>query len=194
MGFSTDFIGHIDIEPPLNEAEIEYLSAFGESRRFRREGGPYDVPGNPIAERDDVGSHGEEYNVPGVGQPNLWCDWRVCWDGCCLAWNGIEKSYSMVRWLGYLIDHFLAPGASASGRPGFEDFTFDHRLSGMVVGCRRDNKMLFSVRVENNVVKEDVLRPADPRYVDWPRLPYEDEIDRERARSSRRRRRTLRSV
>ena len=28
MGFSTDFVGHIDIEPPLNDAEIAYLAAF----------------------------------------------------------------------------------------------------------------------------------------------------------------------
>lgn len=189
MGFSTDFVGHIDIDPPLNDDEIEYLTAFAESRRFRREGGPYDVPGNPIAERMDDGPHGEDYNVPGDGQPNLWCDWQVCWDGCCLAWNGTEKSYSMISWLRYLIDHFLAPGGHASGHPGFEGFGFDHRLTGVVVGCRRDNKMLFAVRVVDNMVTEEVLRPADPRYVDWPPLPYEAEIDRERARSRRRRRR-----
>ena len=36
MGFSTDFVGHIDIEPPLNDSEIVYLSAFSASRRYDR--------------------------------------------------------------------------------------------------------------------------------------------------------------
>ena len=27
MGYSTDYLGHIDVDPPLNEVEIEYLSA-----------------------------------------------------------------------------------------------------------------------------------------------------------------------
>jgi hypothetical protein len=53
MGYSTDFLGHLDIEPPLNDEEIDYLTAFFDSRRCRREGGPYAVPGNPRAENLD---------------------------------------------------------------------------------------------------------------------------------------------
>jgi hypothetical protein len=40
MGYTTDFIGHIGIDPPLNEAEQSYLRAFAESRRWDRPGGP----------------------------------------------------------------------------------------------------------------------------------------------------------
>ena len=47
MGYTTDFIGHVDIAPALNEAEIDYLEAFCASRRWERPGGPYEVPGNP---------------------------------------------------------------------------------------------------------------------------------------------------
>lgn len=186
MGFSTDFIGHIDIEPPLNNAEIEYLTAFSASRRFVRDT-PYDVPGNPRAETSE-GVDSALYNRPHPGQPDLWCDWEVCWDGCCIAWNGTEKSYKMIPWLRYLIGHFLKPGAEARSDPRFAGFTFDHRLTGTVVGCRRDNKELFMVRVTNNRVTEKVIRPADPRYQDWPPLPYEAAIDRDRARVQRRRR------
>jgi hypothetical protein len=50
MGFSTDFVGHIEIEPPLNDVEMSYLSAFAASRRYDR-GDPYDVPGNPCGGR-----------------------------------------------------------------------------------------------------------------------------------------------
>lgn len=188
MGYSTDFIGHIDIEPPLNDAEMEYLSAFFDSRRCDRGGDPYEVPGNPRAETL-VGEYGERGNDPAPGQPNLWCDWRVCWDGCCLAWNGTEKSYSMIPWLRYLIAHFLKPDAKAAGDPRFAEFGFDHVLSGMVVGCRRDDKELFALTVRNNRVTERVLRPADPRYLDLPPLPYEAEKDREVADRPRNRRR-----
>jgi hypothetical protein len=191
MGHSTDFIGHIDIEPPLNDAEIDYLGAICTSRRFDRADGPYDVPGNPRAETSD-GIDPDRYNRCAPGQPNLWCDWQVCWEGCCLAWNGTEKSYSMIQWLRYLIAHFLEPGAAAAGNPRFAHFAFDHRLNGMVVGCRRDTKELFAVRVRDNRVTEQVLRPADPRYLDYPPLPYEEQIDREAADRPRYRRRRMR--
>ena len=186
MGYTTDFIGHIDVYPPLNAAEQAYLTAFSESRRWRRPGGPYEVPGNPRAEdvddapTDDI----DAYNTPPAGQPGLWCQWVPCWDGCCLAFDGHEKFYDPVAWLTYLIDHFLKPGAvvSHSGLPAFDGFTFDHACEGLVVGCRRDTKELFAVRARTNVVTKETLRPADARYLDWPPLPYEDYADRERER------------
>ena len=189
MGHTTDFIGHIDIEPSLNDDEIAYLTAFSESRRCYREGGPYAVPGNPAAERDeDIPT--AQANTGAEGQPGYWCDWVPCWDGCCLAYNGNEKFYGSVPWLKYLIQHFLKPGARASrsGLAFFDGFTFDHVLEGMVVGCRRDNKELFAINVKNNRVTEKILRPADPRYFDYPPLPYELEIDRWEGRRRRRRR------
>lgn len=189
MGYTTDFIGHIDIEPSLNDEEVAYLTAFSESRRCLRAGGPYDVPGNPAAEREE-GMPTAQANAGADAQPGYWCDWVPCWDGCCLAYNGSEKFYSPVPWLRYLIQHFLKPGAHAS-RPGlsfFEGFTFDHVLEGMVVGCRRDNKELFAINVKNNRVTEKILRPADPRYLDFPPLPYELEIDRQEGPRRRRRR------
>lgn len=179
MGYTTDFIGHVDIEPRLNEHEIAYLTAFSESRRCERPGGPYDVPGNPRAE-DPSCLPGNGYNRPPLGQPSLWCDWVPCRDGCCLAYNGAERFYGAVEWLRYLIEHFLRPGAVASrfGAPRFAGFTFDHVLDGMVVGCRRDNKELFAVTVTGNRVHEEVLRRADRRFLGCPPLRYEEAIDR----------------
>jgi hypothetical protein len=189
MGYTTDFIGHIDIAPSLNEGEIAYLTAFSDSRRCRRPGGAYVVPGNPRAE-DSSSFPGDSYNRAPDGQPGLWCDWVPCWDGCCLACNGNEKFYNPVVWLRYLIDHFLKPGAyaSTSEDPLFEHFTFDHVLDGTVVGCRRDDKELFSITVDRNEVREDIIRPADPRYLDYPPLPYEKVIDRDLTPRQRRRR------
>lgn len=189
MGYTTDFIGHIDIAPALNDEEIAYLSAFSASRRCERPGGPYDVPGNPRAEDPDTFPR-NAYNRPPAGQPGLWCDWVPCWDGCCLAYNGVEKFYGAVSWLRYLVDHFLKPGAEASrcGDPRFAGFTFDHTLDGMVVGCRRDNKELFAITVVHGVVRETILRPGDRRNLDYPPLPYEEAIDRELSPRQRRRR------
>ena len=193
MGYTTDFIGHIDIQAPLNDAEQAYLTAFAASRRWRRPDGPYSVPSNPAAEAMGEGlpSAGEDWRINETpeGQPGLWCDWVPCWGGCCFAYNGHEKFYAPTEWMAYLIGHFLAPGARAasSGRAEFAEFTFDHQLDGIVAGCRRDNKELFLIRVEANRVIEEVLRPADRRFEDREPLAYEKYLDDEAARSPRRR-------
>ena len=192
MGYTTDFVGHIDVDPALNQDEIEYLTAFARSRRFDRPDGPYAVPGNPYAEEapeEDV----DRYNRRAPGQPELWCQWVPCWDGCCLSFDGNEKFYEPVAWLRYLVDHFLKPDAKASrsGRPEFEHFTFDHAVEGMVVGCRRDNKELFIIEAAGCRVSSTILRPGDPSYWDRPPLPYEEAIERQAAMSRRRRRTPL---
>jgi len=192
MGHTTDFVGHIDIEPALNQDEMEYLTAFSLSRRFARPEGPYAVPGNPMAARDvereavDV----DTYNTIAPGQPRLYCQWVPCLDGCCLAFDGHEKFYAPVDWMRYLIQHFLKPGAKASrsGLPAFEHFTFDHQLDGMVVGCRRDTKELFAIQVRDNRVTKKVLRAGRPELQWRDPLPYEQEIDRWESSSRRRRR------
>lgn len=66
-----------------------------------------------------------------------------------------------------------------------------HELTGLVVGCRRDNKELFGISVRRNRVTEKVLRPADRRYIGMPPLAYEEKIDRVEPRVLRRRRRAL---
>ena len=188
MGYTTDFIGHIDIQPPLNGDEQRYLTAFMHTRHYRRKAGEYFVPGNPVAE--DRGSVDiDRYNQVDPRQPSFYCQWEVCWDGCCIAWSGAEKFYDAVPWLEYLINHFLKPGAYAesSGLPSFEGFTFDHRADGVIAACRRDTKELSLIRVASNRVSREVLWPEDDTYLDLPPLPYEEEIDRWEERRARRR-------
>ena len=189
MGYTTDFVGHIDIDPALNQDEIEYLTAFAASRRFDRPEGPYAVPGNPYAD-ERSGGDSERRNRTAPGQPQLYCQWVPCWDGCCLSFDGREKFYEPVARLRYLVTHFLRPGAEASrsGLPQFEHFTFDHALSGMVVGCRRDTKELFAITAQGSRVTSKVLRRGDPAYWNLPPLPYEEARDRWADRSRRRRR------
>lgn len=187
MGYTTDFVGHIDIHPPLSAAECEYLTAFKESRRCQRPGGRYAVPGNPFAEEALPVA---QSNAVALGQPSLWCHWEPCPQGCCLSFDGLEKSYAPVDWLRYLIQHFLKPRAAAalSDEEWFTGFTFDHVLEGMVVGCRRDNKELFAINVRNNRVSTKILRAAPDTYGDGWSLPYEVNNDRALAARERRRR------
>ena len=187
MGYTTDFIGHIEIQPRLTIAEQHYLLAFAASRRHNRAGGPYEVPGNPSAEHDERPADLERYNTPAPGQPSLWCGWQPCRDGCCLSFDGREKFYGATEWLRYLIDHFLAPRAYAenSGLACFNGFRFDHRLDGIIAACRRDTRELYLIRVANNVVREETLcSPADGLLAAGP-LPYETAIDESRARRRR---------
>jgi len=176
MAYRTDFIGHVQVRPGLNQAERAYLERFTGSRRWRRPEGPYAVPADPC-EVEPVATRA--WHLPAEGQPTLWCDWVPGWDGSSLTWEGEERFAGVGTWLGYLVDHFLRPGAAASrgGDGRFADFSFDHVLDGMVVGCRRDNKQLFAVSVHENRVREEILRPGDRRLRGMPPLPYEDLVD-----------------
>lgn len=190
MGYTTDFIGHIEIHPPLNTAEQHYLLAFSASRRYDRVGGPYEVPGNPSAEHDERPADIDTYNTLAPGQPSLWCDWQPGWDGCSLSFDGVEKFYGATQWLIYLIDHFLAPQARAatSGLACFDDFTFDHVLGGIIAACRRDTRELYLIQVEHNLVREKTLHDPEAGFIDAGPLPYEIAIDDSRARRRRPRR------
>lgn len=163
MGYTTDFIGHVEIHPPLNHDEQQYLSAFQASRRFERDGGGYEVPRNPAAENADPRTVPvDRHNAVAAGQPSLWCGWVPALDGSCLSYDGHEKFYRATEWMRYLIAHFLAPGAGASRSSAswFGGFTFDHVARGIVAGCRRDTHDLYLIEVEENVVTERPLWPV----------------------------------
>lgn len=177
MGFTTDFVGYVSVEPALNLGECEYLTAFTKSRRWFRPEGPYVALDNPfVAETyDDL----DRFNRPWPGEPSLWCMWTPCLDGTQLSFDGIEKAYQPVEWMRYLITHFLKPNATAAKTklPCFDDFTFDHVLSGVIVGCRRDTGRLFAIEVRANRVRERELMPGVPESALWGELPYQALID-----------------
>jgi hypothetical protein len=189
MGYTTDFLGHIEIDPALNTAEQHYLLAFSASRRYDRAGGAYEVPGNPSAEDSEEPVDIEVYNALAPGQPSLWCGWQPCWGGDCLAFDGGERFYNATQWLTYLIDHFLAPHAYAatSGLACFDEFTFNHRLRGLIAACRRDTRELYLIVVQDNIVREQSLHAPDDRFINADSLPYEIAIDEWTARRRRRR-------
>ena len=167
MGVTTRYLGHVEISPPLNQAEYDYLQMFSHSRRSFRESGPYAVfPVDPDEEVPTL--HGdasaERDNRIADGQPGYWCQWVPCPRGCCLGWDGHEKFYAGAAWLQYLIDHFLRPGAFAqTGKDAwFRRFTFDHDVNGVVVGEQSDNRELFCLTVEHGDVVRTTLRRGDP--------------------------------
>lgn len=190
MGYTTDFVGWVQIDPPLNEHETEYLRAFSRTRRWDRPAGRYVVLPHPLTDDEPtVGSGTDAYNRPARGEPGLWCPWAPTTDGKALAFDSHEKAYDAVSWLGYLIRVFLEPGAEAgtSGDRQFESFTFDHVCDGAVAACRRDTGRLSLILVTDNQVDELVLLPGVPESVVWGGLPYEEELDRRRQRAAVRR-------
>lgn len=179
MGFSTTYLGRLDVNPPLNDSEVEWLRAFAAiDRRHYTE--PYEVAMNPRAlqlDRWPQQESGEQPAdrdpftslVPRDGTPYPHLDWKPCEQGCCLIWDGTEKSRMAEEWLQYLIDHFLRPGAHArlERRPEFERFTFDHSVDGIIAGERNDTRELFLIVCEDNQIRRQTLVPPDPE--DWGR-------------------------
>ena len=202
MGYNTDFVGHVLVDPPLNTEEAEYLIAFNHTRRWDRPD-PYFILDHPMQPdpHDDI----DRYNQPAPGEPGLWCPWVPCLDGHCLTVDGTEKTYGAGRWFDYLVGSFLAPGAAVAKLrdPRFAAFTFDHVCEGVVAASRRDTGELSLIVVTDSEVEELVVMPGVPEEVVWGDLPYQAEADLYRRRSALRtqawrdrleQRRSLRSV
>lgn len=94
MGYSTDFLGRIDINPALNDEEQDYLRAFRLSRRYDRRDGPYAVPGNPYLD-DREESDLEAYNGSRRGSQNCGASGRCA--GTAVAWPGTGARSSTSR-------------------------------------------------------------------------------------------------
>ncbi len=165
MGYQTDFIGYLEIDPPLGQREITVVNR---------------ISGSPFLERSDAGlrvadEDDEEFRDLMRGAPRGWSNWAVCSQGCCLSYNGGDKANHMVPWLKFLVSTFLVPGATAERIRGM---TCDHVLNGMVVGSRRDTRELYSITARSNEIRVELLWPGNPGWSDYPRLAYQTEIDR----------------
>lgn len=179
MGYHTEFEGYVAVSPPLNTAEVAYLTRFNDSRRWDRSTGPYDT--------DDAGyytsGNNDRRNKPTPGQPDLWCPWTPTPDGTALAWDGTEKPYEGEAWMAYLINHFLKPEAVVQVRlPGglvpaewilpkeFESFTFNHTCIGGFHARGDEPSDTWTLIVRDNVVTRKEGRvpllpePADVEY------------------------------
>ena len=185
MGFSTTYLGRLDIEPRLNAAEVEWLNAYAKVDR-RHFTDPYEVPMNPQAFVIEQEQRRREARarparaarrsahsviedpfttlVPRDGSPYPHLDWTPCAEGCCLNWDSsTEKSRMAEAWLQYLIDQFLRPGAEArtSNRPDFADFTFNHVLNGTIAAERNDTRELWLIVCRDNTVSTQSIVAPD---------------------------------
>lgn len=153
MGYTTYFDGQVDIVPPLNESEINYLTAFASTRRMNRTKGPYYIQND-----NNFGQDREtdiiNYNEPPVGQPGLWCQWVPTDEGDAIMWDDGEKFYNSPEWMQYIIDHFLKPGAIAStvNDPQFAEFTFNHVVNGEIFAEGEESSDVWKLVVTDNVV------------------------------------------
>lgn len=164
MGYTTYFHGGVNVVPPLNEAERDYLHDFANSRRMKTTAGPYlaspgDDMGQDNSRIETLMFAGQpvkviDHNQPPDGQPGLWVHWVPSEDGAQIGWDQGEKFYYGAEWMKYLIDHFLKPGAlaQASGDPQFADFTFDHTVNGEIEAEGEEPDDRWILRVRDNVV------------------------------------------
>lgn len=162
MGYETTFTGHVSISPPLNPAEVRYLTRFAEVRHMHRTKGPYFVGGGGYAGQD-IEADVVDGSKPPPGQPGLWCQWVPSEDGSSLAWDEEEKFYEAERWMAYLIDTFLKPSAALAGELAtpvsgrvyadeLAQFTFDHVVDGVIGAEGEEPEDRWRLEVRDNVV------------------------------------------
>jgi hypothetical protein len=167
MGYQTDFIGYLHVQPSLNKAEMALIDQIAH------------MP--PPGTAGDVGAMGRVDDALlelASRAPQGWSNWETCGEGCCLSYDGGDKANHMIPWLKHLMSTYLVPGAAAAGRPGFQEFSCDHLLNGMVVGSGGDSRELFSITVRENEVEVELLWPGVPEWSDYPALGYQEAIDR----------------
>jgi len=93
MGYTTEFSGHVAIQPEMSAALAAEIREFADMDSGHR-------PGHPR-----VG-----------GMPDGYCQWTVPDGKSVLKWDGNEKFYDSVEWMRYLIEAFIKPaGLVANG-------------------------------------------------------------------------------
>jgi hypothetical protein len=139
MGYTTYFEGSFKVEPPLEGRHAVYLHAFNDARHMERDVAMTALLPDPVREAVglSVGKYGEyyvgeseamapggdvlDYNRPPIGQPGLWCKWVPTDDNAGIEWSQEEKFYDYIKWLKYLLSHFLIPwGYQVSGSVRWE--------------------------------------------------------------------------
>jgi hypothetical protein len=159
MAFSTHFLGHIQVRPALNDAEFAYLTAFAETPHVVEDPHRYFVSDNPRAPRD-VGPRGYRVLERRDDLPDVFCPWVPSCHGECLVVDDMDgQARDAAKWLQFVFDQFLKPGAEASrsGLDEFAPFTFDHRLDAAVAAHRSDSGRLWLIRPEGDEITEEVV-------------------------------------
>ena len=164
MGYTTDFSGSFQLDKPLKDAHQNYLMAFSETRRMKRDSEKAvtmkdlnrTLVNLPIGEEGAYftggkGFMGQDFdesvidgNCPPKGQPGLWCQWIPTENGDEIIWDSGEKFYNYTEWLEYIINHFLKP--------------WGYTLNGQVLWQGEDINDRGLLIVKNNVVVSKELQ------------------------------------
>lgn len=124
-------LGRIEVRPPLNAAERDYL---------------LDLAGSTSTLRGSPTGRGDR------SVPFAHLAWEPCGAGCCLTWTATERSQHLLASLRFVVDHLLKPGAKAAGHPRFADFTCDHVLDGVVAATGGGDDRVHVAEVTANRV------------------------------------------
>ncbi len=148
MGYTTEFNGHINVEPALNAEEIKFIQDHNKTRRMLRKNGPY-----YISTAGDYGQVREddiiEYNAAPEKQLSLWCGWTCTDDGTAIEWDGGEKFYSAAEWMKWLIEHILGTEPLAKS---VLPFLQGHTLSGEIFAQGEEMDDRWKLIVDSNTV------------------------------------------
>lgn len=140
MGYTTEFSGSFKLTPALNQEQINYLTAFSNSRRIKRhvhlcekkEDPVRHAVGLPVGKEGEFCTFGDDfnwgsdetimnYNEYPKTQHSLWCHWIPSEDGKEIKWNGAEKFYGYIKWIEYINENFLKPwGITINGNVKWE--------------------------------------------------------------------------
>lgn len=170
MGYTTDFTGRFELDKPLIAVHSDYLRAFGQTRRVKRDAAKTAELPDPVREMAGLpvgiegeyfvgatGDFGQEYtpdviddNCPSETQPGLWCQWTPTEDRTAIVWDGGEKFYHYIEWLEYVVKNFIEP--------------WGYKLNGRVHWVGEDSDDSGVIRVIDNVVEsatDVVTNPLD---------------------------------
>lgn len=155
MGYSTDFYGEIEIYPPLNEKEKEFLYRFSETRRVKRD---YPNEGKYfLSDGTDNWGH-DTKNIINQShpenQPGYWCKW-VPNDKGNIEWSGAEKFYDSTEWMLYLIEHFIKKNCILKAQEcnTYKEFNFEkHNANGVILALGERFGDIWNLVVKNNKV------------------------------------------
>lgn len=152
MGERIHGLGHLDIVPPLNVAEQQYLAAYAQTRT-RVDGDPYHVDDHPpLAQRQTFNPEGNDFYVIS-GRDEI--SWAPDFSGESLHPQDEDGIWRPLECLQHLLDDFLTPDAARlhTGDPRFAEFTFDHELLGAVALESNYTGRLTLVMVEDGQVR-----------------------------------------
>jgi hypothetical protein len=138
MSAGNEYLGHVTITPPLNQAEYDHLRAVARG----------------------------EVRLVGADGLEPWCPWEPCPHGCCLRWSGSDSHGTGADGLQLLIDLFLSPDDPGGPVDSLDDpqlavFTFDHDTNG-AIACETEERTLFLLRVVGGKVQTEMLLRGDP--------------------------------